>query len=183
VRIAAGSAISGTAGAIEFQFNPGGLTTQAASLQILNFTSDGTLAGTPAISGDVSGTLPATLTFDNGAFLNDYFEGFTFGTSMTFKVSLYGPALSAPDGVATAESAFAFSMFSDAAGTTPALTTNVDGFAVNVDVNLNGTTTLTNFSRETSVAAEAAAVPEPGSLVLLATAATGFALLRRRRLI
>src|SRR5258708_30355109 len=67
------SAISGTAGAIEFQFNPGGLTTQAASLQILNFTSDGSLAGTPAISGDVSGTLPATLTVDKGSFLNHDF--------------------------------------------------------------------------------------------------------------
>src|SRR5437879_7504439 len=68
------SAISGTSGSLEFQFNPGGLDTQAASLQILNFTSDGTLAGSPAVTGDVSGTLPGTLTFDNGAFFNDYFR-------------------------------------------------------------------------------------------------------------
>ncbi len=44
-------------------------TTQFAQLQILSFTSDGTLAGSPfpGGTGDVSGQLPATLTFDNGS--------------------------------------------------------------------------------------------------------------------
>ena len=39
------SSISGMAGSLDFNFNPGPLVTQAASLQLLNFTSDGTLAG------------------------------------------------------------------------------------------------------------------------------------------
>jgi hypothetical protein len=34
------SSISGTAGSLDFNFNPGPLVTQSASLQILNFTSD-----------------------------------------------------------------------------------------------------------------------------------------------
>jgi len=127
-------------------FNPGPLVTQSASLQILNFTSDGTLAGSPTLTGDVAGALPATLTFDNGTGLNDYFEGFTYGSTLSFQVSLYGPALSSPDGTSTSGSTFAFSMFSDAAGTIPALTTDtIDGFAFTVDVNLDGTTTVTNF--------------------------------------
>jgi len=37
------TSILGTAGSIDFQFNPGPLVTQAASLQILGFTSDGSL--------------------------------------------------------------------------------------------------------------------------------------------
>ena len=122
--------ISGTAGSLDFNFNPGPLVTQSASLQILNFTSDGTLAGSPALTGDVAGALPATLTFDNGTGFNDYFEGFTYGSTLSFHVSLYGPALSSPDGMSTSGSTFAFSMFSDAAGTIPALTTDTtEGFA------------------------------------------------------
>ncbi len=54
------SSISGTAGSLDFNFNPGPLVTQPASLQILNFTSDGTLAGSPVLTGDVTGALPGT---------------------------------------------------------------------------------------------------------------------------
>jgi len=118
------SSISGTLGSLDFNFNPGPLVTQPASLQTFDFTSDGTLAGSPTLTGDVAGALPATLTFDNGTGFNDYFEGFTFGSTLSFQVSLYGPALSSLDGVSTSGSAFAFSMFSDAAGSIPALTTD-----------------------------------------------------------
>jgi len=90
------SSISGTVGSLDFNFNPGPLITQSASLQILDFSGNGTLAGSPLLTGDVSGTLPATVTFDNGSVFNDYFEGFTFGTKLSFDVSLYGPALSSP---------------------------------------------------------------------------------------
>src|SRR5947208_4649576 len=88
------SSISGTAGSLDFNFNPGPLVTQAASLQILGLSSIGTLAGSPSLTGDVGGALPGILTFDNGTAFNDYFEGFKFGTFLTFNVSLYGPALS-----------------------------------------------------------------------------------------
>ena len=86
------------------------------------------------------GAEPA-LTFENGAGFNDYFEGFTYGSTLSFDVSLYGPSLSAPDGVSTSGSTFAFSMFSDAAGTIPTLTADtINGFAATVEVNLDGTT-------------------------------------------
>jgi hypothetical protein len=107
------ASISGTVGSLDFEFNPGPNVTQAADLQILNFASDGTLAGGPTLTGDVAGTLPATLTFDNGTVFNDYFEGFTYGSALSFQVSLYGPALSSPNGTATSGSTFAFSMYSD----------------------------------------------------------------------
>jgi len=169
--------ISGTVGSLDFNFNPGPLVTQAASLQILSFTSDGTLVNCAANiqgfcpTGDVSGTLPGTLTFDNGSGFNDYFDDFTFGTTISFDVSLYGPALSAPDGVSTSGSTFAFSMFSDAAGTIPVLTSDTtNGFAFTVDVNLDGTTAATNFSSQTNVQPASSAVPEPSSFVLLGIA-------------
>src|SRR4051812_41087129 len=71
------SSIAGT-GSLDFNFNPGSLVTQAASVQILNFSSNGTLVGSPFLIGDVSGALPGTVTFDNGTSFNDYFTGFTF---------------------------------------------------------------------------------------------------------
>jgi hypothetical protein len=147
------SSISGTTGSLDFQFNPGPLVTQSASLRILNFRSDGTLAGAcPCSKGDASGQLPATLTFDNGAAFNHYLDNFTFGTTISFDLSLYGPALSTPDGESTSGSSFVFSMFSDLAGTIPVLTSDTThGFALRVDANLGGTTTVTNSSSEAAV--------------------------------
>lgn len=178
------SSISGTAGSLDFNFNPGPLVSQSASLQLLNFTANGTLAGfCHCGTGDVSGQLPATVTFDNGTGFNDYFDDFTFGTTLSFDVSLYGPALSAPDGVSPSGSTFAFSMFSDAAGTVPALTTDTtDGFAFTVDVNLDGTTTVNNFSSQTTVVPAVASTPEPSSLALTGAALLlGMVRLRQRR--
>jgi hypothetical protein len=167
------SSITGAMGSLDFNFNPGPLVTQFAQLQILGFTSDGTLAGAcPCGTGDVMGQLPSTLTFDNGTGFNDYFDDLTYGTTITFAVSLYGPALSSPDGTSTSGSTFAFSMFSDPAGMTPVLTGDTtDGFAFTVDVNLDGSTTVTNSSAQTGVAqAGTSAVPEPGTLALSGTA-------------
>jgi hypothetical protein len=178
------SFISGTAGSLDFNFNPGPSATQSASLQVLNFTSNGALAGVPSLTGDVNGSLPATLTFDNGTAFNDYFEEFTYGTKISFALSLYGPALSAPDGVSTSGSVFAFSMFSDAAGTIPVLTSDTtDGFAFTVDVNLDGTTTVTNYSAQTTVLkATASPVPEPCTMLFFGSGLAGLIGLRGKRI-
>jgi hypothetical protein len=59
-------------------------------------------------------------------------------------------------------------MFSDVAGTVPALTTDVtDGFAYVVDVNLDGSTTVTNYI------VNSAATPEPASWFLVGIALLG----------
>ena len=145
------------------------------------FASDGTLAGSPALTGDVTGALPATLTFDDGTGFNDYFEGFTYGSTLSFEVSLFGPALNSPDGTSTSGSTFAFSMFSDAAGTIPIFTTNTtEGFAFIIDVNLDGTTTVTNFSAQTTVVPITGAIPEPSTLALLGIGVIGLGIMRRR---
>jgi PEP-CTERM motif len=183
------SSISGTVGSLDFNFNPGPPVTQFAQLQILSFTSDGSLAeACPCGIGDVGGQLPATLTFDNGSGLNDYFDNFTYGSTISFDVSLYGPALSAPDGVSTSGSTFAFSMFSDLAGTVPALTSNTTfGYAFTIDVNLDGSTTVTNFSPQTNVAAQSGggtpsgSVPEPGSFLMVLVALGALAARSRTR--
>jgi hypothetical protein len=174
------SVISGTAGALDFNFNPGPLVSQPASLEILTFTSSGTLAGVPTTNGNVSGgPLPSNLTFDNGTVFNDYFQDFAFGSAISFNVRLFGPALNSPDGTSTSGSTFGFSMFSDAGGTVPVLTTDLgEGFAFRVDVNLDGTATVTNFSSETDVV-PVTSIPEPANWALVVTGIVWF--VKRRR--
>lgn len=120
-------------------------------------------------TGDLTGTLPGTLTFDNGTAFNDYFDYFTFGTTLSFDVDLYGPAITSPDGTSTSGSAFAFSIFSDAAGTMPALTTDTTfGIATRIDVNLDGSTNVTNNSSQATVGpVTSVAAPEPSSVLEL----------------
>ncbi len=190
------SSISGTSGSLDFNFNPGPLVTEEASLQILDFSSNGTLEDCASNvqgycnTGDVTGTLPSTLTFDNGvdsgSGFNDYFTGFTYGATLSFVVDLSGPAITSPNpAMYTSGSTFAFSMFSDAAGMTPALTNDlVDGFAATIDVDPDGSTTVNNFSSETTVSpvtVPSSAVPEPSGLPLLAMFILGVVYLRHRR--
>jgi hypothetical protein len=174
------SSVTGQAGSLDFQFNPGALLTQSASLQILNFSSNGTL-GSSVLTGDTSGALPGTVLFNNGGSFNDYFTGFTYGSTITFAVNLFGPAVVSPDGVSTSGSTFAFSLFSDAAGTVPVLTSDtVNGFAALVNVNLDGSTTVTNNSSQLTISTPTTPAPEPGSLFLLAAGLAALALFLRR---
>jgi hypothetical protein len=170
------SSISGDAGSLDFQFNPGPLVSEPATLQILNFASDGTLNPPAFPTGDVTGTLPGTLSFDNLTAFNDYFEDFTYGTTLSFDVSISSVA------GGTSGSAFAFSMFSDPAGSIPVLTTDTtDGFAATIDLNLDGSTTVNGFSTQTTVEPAASTVPEPSSVVFLGTIIAWFATLRFRQ--
>lgn len=166
VTVDTGSA-SGTVGSLDLQFNPGLPPTQSGFADVLNFTSDGSLAGMQQVSGDVVGTLPGAITFDNGMPFNDYFDGFTFGTTLSFDLHLYGPALTSPDGMSASGSTFGFSMFSDAGGTIPILTSDPSGFAFTVDINLDGTTTVNNSSTATSIFPSSSSVPEPSTITLL----------------
>lgn len=180
------SSLSGQAGNLDFQFNPGDSSSQAATAVITNFQTSG---GLPALSsiltGDASGSLPGTLTLDNGTAYNDVFQGFTYGSNFSFDLTLSGTALDSPGG--TFGSSFALSLY-DSTGTTPLLTTDPNGSVLTVNLNADGTTSVETFPQSLTNGASVgsanpvSAVPGPSSLVLLASVLPiGLPVLRRLR--
>ena len=162
------SALEGQSGNLDFQFNPGGLGSEFATATVTSFQASGGLLSQPAtLTGDASGSLPGTLTLDNGTAYNDVFQGFTFGSNFDFHLTLLGPALDSPGG--SSGSSFALSLY-DAAGVTPLLTTDPNGSVLTVDLNVNGTVSVLTFPQSSTNSipvANVSSVPEPASLVLL----------------
>jgi hypothetical protein len=141
------SSIAGTSGVIDFTFNPGPCApncSQPATAMISNFTG-GTLGAVDPdafASGNETGTLSSTVTLVNSAADNEYDQGFTFGSSFSFQLTLTGPALDNPNGTSSSGSTFALTLYnSPLPPTAVLLTNNPAGPVFEVNVNLNGTTT------------------------------------------
>jgi hypothetical protein len=165
-------AISGTSGFLDFNFAPG-YDSQDASVTIGSFVPGGSLSASPPpqVSGGASGALPGTVTIANSPLqYDDYFQGFDFGATIQFLLSFGGPAVTSPDGTSSG-STFGFAMF-DSTGANPLLTTDPSGNTFTVDVNPDGSTTLTTFPADEfgapPVATLESATPEPAPCALLA---------------
>jgi hypothetical protein len=157
------TSLNGTSGYLDFQLNPNMSTAASASATITNFTGDGTLGAELPPLGDVSGTLPGTVSFTNGPPPNDYTQASTYGNSLSFDVTLSGAAVG---GSAPAGSTFAFSLL-DSSGNP--YSTGPNGATVTIDINPSGTTTSTSYppasgGGPTATASLVTAVPEPATL-------------------
>lgn len=162
--------LAGTTGSLDFQFNFGNGETQAASVTISNFAG-GINGGATSVGQVTGGQLPTPVTIGSGypsSGFNDYFETYTYGTSLKFSLDFSGPAVTAPNGVSSGNTEFFFSMFTDQNGTVPAPGTDVNGVAGTAVINPNGSITTTNISPNLSVS------PEPNSMWL--TLAAGLTL-------
>jgi uncharacterized protein involved in outer membrane biogenesis len=160
------STLLGDTGSVDFQFNPG-FDSQGAAVLISNFSTDGSFAGTQQdVGAATGGPITNPITISNTAADNEDFETFSFGKRLQFDLTFSGPAITAPNGTSLSTSVFNFSIFSDPAGTIPALTSNPNGIAATVTVNLDGTVSAASLS-------PFVAVPEPsytwlaGSVLLL----------------
>lgn len=157
------SPLFGDTGSVDFQFNPGA-DSQAAMVLISNFSTDGSFARTQQDTGDVmGGPITSPIMINNTLADNEDFETFTFGNSLKFDLTFSGPAVNAPNGTSLSTSVFTFSIFSDPAGTIPALTSNPNGNVATATVNLDGSVTPVSLSPYV-------AVPEPGYAWLVAGA-------------
>jgi hypothetical protein len=164
------SSLASQSGFLDFQFNPSDSSALAATASVTLFQSVGGILSQPAtLTGDAAGSLPGALTLINSTAFNDAFQGFSFGTSFSFTLTLSGPAVDSPGG--TSGSAFALSVYA-ADAMTPLLTTDPNGSVATIDLNANGTASVFTFAQSPTDSTPAAtvtaagAVPEPSTLVL-----------------
>ena len=175
----------GNMGYIEFQFNPSSSPTQAASAAVVNFNGDSVLIPPGTNTGDSMGQLPGAINMDNGTSFNDYIEGITFGTTITFDLLLDGPAINSPDGTGGGTFTLDF-LNSDQSGY---LFTNDpinDVPVFTVDINGDGTTTAMNYPSAGNgppvvTYSGPTEIPEPATLGLLCAALGVLTTLRLRR--
>ncbi len=169
------SALMGTSGFLDLQFNPGTIPgTPEAEAAISLFGGDAVLQniGPTNGTGDVTGALPGDLLFHNSTQFNDFFQELTFGSSTSFHVHFSGGFLSALSG---AHTAFSVSLY-DADGISPLLTTDLSGALTIFDLAPGGE--ITPVILNPSVVA-VAAVPLPAAAVLFPTGLSLFAIARR----
>ncbi len=165
------SSLNTQSGFLDFELNPGDSSALAATASVTLFQSVGGILSQPAsLTGDATGSLPGALTLQNGTPFNDAFQGFTFGNSFSFTLTLSGPAIDTPGG--TSGSAFALSLYG-ADGVTPQLTTDPNGSVATIDLNANGTASIYTFAQSATdstpvaIVTAGSAVPEPPALGLV----------------
>lgn len=163
------SLINGVTGNLNFQFNPGG-GAQAATASISGWSATGgSFLGAPILTGDVTGTLPATVTFGNTTGLNDYFHPIQYGTSFQFLLTFDGAAINSPAN-GPAGTSFLIALY-DNDDPLNALLTDTPDFIAAADINPDGTITITRFNTPLGgdpVATFSSDVPEPSTVFLTA---------------
>jgi PEP-CTERM motif len=170
--------------ALDFQLIDGsGLSNGNNTATISNFSFTGAGAGatgSATLAGGASGSLASTVSLTDSSFLNELFQGFTAGSSLSFRVTLTTNVEAGPT-----PDAFSFAVLDRNLLNIP---TNGLGDALLVvdirsatlglsDVRTFGSTSPAGVS----VTVSAAAVPEPVTLLLLGTGVIAVGVRRMRR--
>ncbi|MFN7938360.1 MAG: NF038129 family PEP-CTERM protein [Bryobacteraceae bacterium] len=175
------SSINGVNGVIDLQFNPGGLTSQAASALVTSFNAGGGTLGSvvPPVGGPVTGSLLTDdLAFQNSA-NTDYAHELLFADFVQFLVTFDGLALNSPDNGPAGTS---FGVFLYDQTFNPLVT--ADALVAQIDINPDGTITTTGFPLGSPVVTFnliTSDVPEPGTLTSLLLAGCALSLYARKR--
>ena len=178
------SAILAESGFLDLQLEPGPTPTNDVTATVTSFTTNGTLTGAAALTGDVTGQLPSQLSFDNQTVFNDYFQGMTFGAKESFDVTLTSPVP-----VGGGPSAFNIAFYASDAST-PLLTTSPDGNAGQIVIDGDGVTTPATYSvlagqpsaLTITLVQPVATAPEASQLSLIGLGLLALGMLRRKPL-
>lgn len=166
------SSLKGQDGYLYFQYLP--VNAVASSVSVLNFATDGVLAGAPStqvVDGSaVTGQLPGTVNFGNLQGVNDYNHAVHFGTGINFNLLFAGNSFDASN---PGSSTFSLGLFSDEAGLNPLL----GGTVLAVDLNNDGTTAVSMRANE----AAASPTPIPAAAWLFGSGLMGLVGLGRRK--
>jgi hypothetical protein len=181
------SFFTGVTGSLDFQFNPGDATSQAATATITNFLTDGTVGSVipptpPVTGGGASGSLPGTATIVNSALSpdsNELNQAFTYGSTFSFVLTFSGDALDNPTNNGLGSTFRLFLL--DGSGNTlpPNMPNSPIGEVLDIDLNPDGTTTAFTFpfidasGALQPAVATAVVIPEPSALGLLGLGLAG----------
>jgi hypothetical protein len=163
VQVDTSGIVAGTDGYLDFQFDPGNTPYDTGSATLTGFVTDGTLTTALPNLGDVTGTLPGTVTINNTDATNDYTPGFTYGSFFDVFVTLDIPTVSG-----SAAGGNSFSLDVEDSGNNPLL-----GSFPAVRIDLDATTGDPTVTNNSNGAATVTALPEPASLLLVATGLIG----------
>jgi hypothetical protein len=164
------SALEGTPGYLDFQFNPGDTLFDPASATLSGFVSDGTLTGALSdVGSDVTGTLPGTVVLNNDL-LNDHTEGFTIGSFFDVFVTVDIPNVS---GSATGGNRFSLDVQDSGYNSL------LGGFPA-VEIDLDATTGQPTITNNSGGAAVVNQTPEPASLLMIVSGLAGVLAIRKQ---
>jgi hypothetical protein len=173
--------LSGSSGYLAFDFSDGdGVNNNTVS--ITSFVTDGGLTGATSSAGGASGTLPGNLSITDSSFFNESLQQVTYGTSLSFRVTLSQAFAGGT------QDEFSFFLL-NASGTGSAVPTSdpagLDSvFIVDVTGTPGGslqafTTTAPGISFQ--IAPLQSSAPEPGTMGLAALPLLGLFLVKRTR--
>ena len=175
------SSIAGTTGSVDFQWNLGAVNSLLTA-SVASFSNGSTLTGAPVLlSGAFTGSLASgdSLNFDGASAFNYVYQDMTFGSSISFTLTLpdAAPAQSEP----TSDSGF-FVAVLDANQASALTTTSTDNQALAFTLQASSAPT---FEAHTSLAtiSSVSPVPEPATLALMVSGLVGLvgmSSLRRR---
>ena len=143
------ASINTSVGYLNLQFNPGNSSSKPATVKLSNFSGGTAGVVLPPLHGNVTGTVPGTVTMINSTPFQERFQRFTHGNTFSFLLTLSGAAIDNPNGAATAGSTFGLALYDS--NQNPILTNqgSATGFAGQVQINPNGSTTPTSFNTAT----------------------------------
>lgn len=171
------TALTGSVGYLDLQFNPADTSAPAATADISNLQGTLSLLATADLIGDVMGTLPAAVSFTNSTAFNDYFQSVQFGSVFSVMLDIDGDFLTQPSLLGTS---FSLSLYA-ADGINPLLSTDASGALVIFEL-ANQTITAQTFADDNGIhAAQVSAVPLPAAVWLLISGLLGVGGFTRRR--